>query len=398
MGKRRLFCRLAALMLALFLLPVAGAHADLMGEARSMLQMINEFRTGSDAWYWNRDNTTWTVKSNLGRLQYDEELEATALVRAKELAVRFDHTRPDGTDCFTAFPAGRSFMAENIACGYPTAEQAFRGFLEEDEDYAGQGHRRIMLSSSATRVGIAAVEIGGVRYWVQEFASAPSAAAASSGGKAGWEESGGKWYYRKADGSLVTGWMKQNRKWYLLGSDGAMLTGWQENGGSRYYLNDSGEMQTGWVKSNGSWYFLNASGAMQTGWIRDGGKWYFLNKDGAMQTGWVSDGGTKYYMDSSGVMQTGWKKVGGNWYYFAASGAMYTGWLKEGGKWYYLRSSGEMVTGTVSIDGSNEVFGSDGVWRYTELSDYDTPLGTENMMIRMIKALTQVIRMSFNLK
>ena len=58
----------------------------------------------------------------------------------------------------------------------------------------------------------------------------------------------------------------------------------------------------------------------------------------------------------------------------------------------------EMVTGTVSIDGSNEVFGSDGVWRYTELSDYDTPLGTENMMIRMIKALTQVIRMSFNLK
>ena len=394
MSKRRLLCRLAALMLALFLLPVAGAKADLMSEARGMLKMINDFRTGGNAWYWNSDNTTRTVKTGLGRLQYDTELEAVALVRAKEIAVRFDHTRPDGTDCFTAFPSGRSFMAENIAYGYPTARLAFEGFLEENDDYAGQGHRRIMLSSQATRVGIAAVEIGGVRYWVQEFASAPSASS-PSGGKAGWEERGGKWYYRKADGSLVTGWLKSGGKWYYLNKDGVMQTGWIRDGGNRYFLNASGAMQTGWVQNKGKWYFLNASGAMQTGWIRDSGKWYYLNKDGIMQTGWVNDGGARYYMDSSGAMATGWKKISGKWYYFKASGAMHTGWLKEGSKWYYLRSSGEMVTGTVTIDGSREVFGSDGAWRYTQLQEYDTPLGTEDTMVRMIKSLVQYIRMAF---
>ena len=390
------------LMVSLLLAVVPAAHADLMGEARSMLQMINNFRTGGNAWYWNKDNTTYTVKTGLGRLQYDSELEAVALVRAKEIAVRFDHTRPDGSDCFTAFPDNRTFMAENIACGYPTAQQAFNGFLEEDENYAGQGHRRIMLSGSATHVGIAAVEVGGVRYWVQEFASAPvataSAAAAPTGGKPGWEQVGGTWYYRKADGGLVTGWMKKNGKWYLMNADGAMLTGWQMDGGKKYYLNASGEMMTGWIKSNGSWYYLNASGMMVTGWLKDGGKWYYLNKDGDMATGWVKDGSARYYMDGSGAMVTGWKRIGGSWYYFSASGAMHTGWLQEGGKWYYMRSSGEMVTGTVTIDGANEVFASDGVWRYTQLQDYDTPLSTEDQMVRMVKAMLQYIRMALNMR
>ena len=94
------------LLVAMTVAVIPAAQADLMTEARSMLQLINEFRTGDDAWYWNSDNRTVTKKTGLGRLQYDEELEAVALVRAKELAVLFDHTRPDGTSCFTAFPAG----------------------------------------------------------------------------------------------------------------------------------------------------------------------------------------------------------------------------------------------------------------------------------------------------
>ena len=44
-------------------------------DARSMLDMINSFRTGSDAWYWNQDNTTKTTLTNLANLQSDEELE-----------------------------------------------------------------------------------------------------------------------------------------------------------------------------------------------------------------------------------------------------------------------------------------------------------------------------------
>lgn len=378
------------LMFAMLLAAASAAHADAMSEARSMLQMINDFRTGGNAWYWNSDNTTRTVKTGLGRLQYDEELEAAARVRAGELAVRFDHTRPDGSDCFTAIPAGRSYMAENIAYGYRTAREAFEGFLEEYDDYDGQGHRRIMLSSSATRVGIAAVDIGGVRYWVQEFASAPNAAPAATG-QTGWQKSGDNWYYRKADGSLVTGWLKKDGKWYLMGSDGAMLTGWQQDGGKWYYLNASGEMATGWLKDGGNWYYLNASGNAQTGWLKDGGDWYYMNGNGVMQTGWVNDGGTRYYMNSSGAMVTGWKKIGEEWYFFSSSGAMHTGWLQEGARWYYLKPSGGMATGTVSIGGSTEVFGSDGAWLYTRLQDYDTPQSNEEMMVRYIKAMLQYL-------
>ena len=337
------------LLFAMMVSAVPAAQADLMSEARTMLQMINDFRTGGNAWYWNRDNTTVTQKTGLGRLQYDEELEAVALVRANELAVLFDHTRPDGTECFTAFPNNRECVGENIACGYRTAADAFEGFLEEDEDYAGQGHRRIMLMGEMTRVGIAAVEVNGICYWVQEFASAPMEETPVSTGTAGWEQRGGKWVYRKADGGLVTGWMKQG----------------------------------------GKWFFMDADGVMQTGWVNDGDNWHYMKDTGEMVTGWLKDGGKMYYMNSSGVMELGWQQIDGKWYFFQPSGVMQTGWLKEDGAWYYMNASGEMTTGTVNIDGSNEVFGADGVWKYTELQDYDTPLGTENEMVRLVMAFIQ---------
>ena len=39
--------------------------------ARAMLPMVNELRTGPDAWYWNEDNTTKTVLTDLKELSYD---------------------------------------------------------------------------------------------------------------------------------------------------------------------------------------------------------------------------------------------------------------------------------------------------------------------------------------
>ena len=58
-----------------------------------------------------------------------------------------------------------------------------------------------MLMGEMTRVGIAAVEVNGLRYWVQEFASDPTGETSAPTGPAGWEQRGGKWVYRKADGS-----------------------------------------------------------------------------------------------------------------------------------------------------------------------------------------------------
>ena len=390
-GKERLPVKriFAILLLVSLLFVVPAAHADLMSDARGMLQLVNDFRTGDNAWYWNRDNTTYTLKTNLGALQYDEELEATALVRANEIAQVFDHTRPDGSDCTTAFPAGRVYMAENIAYGYRTAEDAFEAWLEEEDDYAGQGHRRNMLLGSVTRIGIAAVEIGGVRYWVQEFSSDPVDNAVG-GGATGWFEENGKWYYRKADGNLVVGWLKEKNKWYLLDGSGAMQTGWQEVNGTWYYFGDNGVLRTGWQEVSGKWYLFGSSGEMKTGWQKDGGKWYYLNGSGVLQTDqWIKDGGKTYYANSSGEMQTGWKEIGGSWYYFASSGVMQTGWKQLKNTWYYFRSTGEMVTGTVTIDGQKEVFNASGAWLYSEIQDYDTPLAVQPLAVRLFRAFLQ---------
>ena len=142
-------------------------------DARKMLKGINAFRTGSEAWYWNKDNKTKTKCKDLNKLKYDYTLEKIAMLRAAEITVKWSHTRPDGTDCFTAFD-GTSYtvMGENLAMGTKmTRDIALEGLKETDEDYAGQGHRRNMLYSKYTAVGIAHFQCDGCDYWVQEFGS-----------------------------------------------------------------------------------------------------------------------------------------------------------------------------------------------------------------------------------
>ncbi len=144
-------------------------------EARSMLGMINDFRTGDDAWYWNEDDTTKTECTDLSELTYDYDLEAIAMQRAAEIALYYSHTRPNGDDCFSiyeedGFTYGYYAVGENIAAGFMSAEAAFEAWQETDANYSGQGHRRNMLSSDFTAVGISCVVCNGSLYWVQVFA------------------------------------------------------------------------------------------------------------------------------------------------------------------------------------------------------------------------------------
>ena len=141
--------------------------------ARGMLQMINDFRTGSEAWYWNSDNSTKTVCTGLGTLVYDYDLEEAAIQRAVETALHFDHTRPNNTVCFSAFPPAVS-MGENIAAGQRSAEAAFVAWREDQDDYKGQGHRRNMLYAGFNCIGIGHVIVDGIHYWTQALAWRPS--------------------------------------------------------------------------------------------------------------------------------------------------------------------------------------------------------------------------------
>ena len=140
-------------------------------EARSMLKQINELRKGKDAWYWSEDDKTKVQCAGLKDLEYDYELEATAMKRAMELAAHFSHTRPNGSSCFTAFPNSTGTKGENVAYGFGSAKTAFDAFAEADKSYAGQGHRRNMLRKEFTKVGIGAVKVGNVVYWAQAFGS-----------------------------------------------------------------------------------------------------------------------------------------------------------------------------------------------------------------------------------
>ena len=82
--------------------------------------------------------------------------------RAAEISLLFEHTRPDGTRCFTAFENGSGYTytweGENIAYNYSnTPQYAFDQWKEQNENYAGQGHRRNMLNTQYNAIGIAQV-------------------------------------------------------------------------------------------------------------------------------------------------------------------------------------------------------------------------------------------------
>ena len=217
---------------------------------------------------------------------------------------------------------------------------------------------------------------------------------------AGWVSSGGRWWYREADGSyprnnwkvingswyyfdgsgwMVTGWLKRASSWYYLEpGNGNMVTGWRKIGSTWYYLNPgNGDMAQGWKKIGNVWYYLEpGNGGMATGWRKIGSTWYYLNPgNGDMATGWTTIGGTRYYMNQDGAMVVGWLQLGSDWYYMNGSGAMLTGWQKIGSTWYYLNpTTGKMATGWTTVGGSKYYMNGSGAmltdWQNIDGSEY----------------------------
>jgi len=186
MEKRTVFAKLAAALMvvavaltSVFYVPAQAAESKVytvtgqyhQTEARSMLKKVNKFRTGKNAWYYAEDGSKYKCKG-LKKYTYDYTLEQIAMERAMEVSVLFDHTRPNGESCFTAYPDNTYYMCgENIAMGYKlSAGDAFKLWQEKNYGYSGQGHRRSMLSEGFSCIGIACFEVDGYTYWVQEFA------------------------------------------------------------------------------------------------------------------------------------------------------------------------------------------------------------------------------------
>ncbi|MCC8140076.1 MAG: YDG domain-containing protein [Lachnospiraceae bacterium] len=155
--------------------------------ARTILDMVNDFRTGEDAWYLDSNENQVSLVGTLSELQYDYELEAIAMQRAAELVLYYAHYRPDGERYDTAGSTYNiTYLGENIALKasttvldeYQVAKDTYTAWLEADEAYSGQGHRRNMLGVNAsgtnlqyTRIGIACVSYENCYFLVQEFSN-----------------------------------------------------------------------------------------------------------------------------------------------------------------------------------------------------------------------------------
>ncbi|MCL2365735.1 MAG: CAP domain-containing protein [Oscillospiraceae bacterium] len=103
----------------------------------------------------------------LSELAQYQPLTLTAQVRANEITEHFSHTRPDGTDCFTAFSEnGVVYQAagENLAAGHRTPYDVMRGWMNSPT------HRDNIVNPDFGRMGVAiAVNEEGRLYWAQAF-------------------------------------------------------------------------------------------------------------------------------------------------------------------------------------------------------------------------------------
>ena len=100
------------------------------------------------------------AKYGLKALTVDADLTVAALIRAREIAQSFSHTRPDGTSCFTV--SNKAF-GENIARGYTNADKVMAAWM------SSEGHRANILRASYGSIGVACLQVNGVFCWVQLF-------------------------------------------------------------------------------------------------------------------------------------------------------------------------------------------------------------------------------------
>ena len=119
------------------------------GEAWEVLDLLNQYRK----------------EQGLNELTMDTQLLEDAMLRAQEISVLMEHTRPNGLDCFTAITEDAVYVAENIAGGQSTPEAVIERWK------TSSGHNANMISSRYNSVGIGCYITNSTHYWVQIFSS-----------------------------------------------------------------------------------------------------------------------------------------------------------------------------------------------------------------------------------
>lgn len=113
-----------------------------------------------------RQLNAYRKANGLNELKRSQSLMDSARVRAYECSYSFSHTRPDGTQCFTA---SSEMNGENIAAGYPSADAAMTAWKNSP------GHDANMKFSLFSKIGVGVFvavssdNCGYKYYYVQNF-------------------------------------------------------------------------------------------------------------------------------------------------------------------------------------------------------------------------------------
>lgn len=122
-------------------------------------------RSYSDAWkVLNRVNKERAAEG-LPALTMDKGLLEAAMIRAHEIAIYFDHMRPNGEWCHVVFSDYLPLAGENIAILKKTPKEVMDMWMDSP------GHRSNILGEYYTSMGVGAVTVNGTCYWVQCFSA-----------------------------------------------------------------------------------------------------------------------------------------------------------------------------------------------------------------------------------
>lgn len=99
-------------------------------------------------------------------LKFADDLSASALIRARELPIKFSHTRPNGLKCFTAMPQIGNMLGENLAGGQTSPKQVVQAWMDSET------HRANILNKNFSEIGVVYYYQPNSKYkhyWVQHF-------------------------------------------------------------------------------------------------------------------------------------------------------------------------------------------------------------------------------------
>lgn len=106
------------------------------------------------------------VKNGEPLVQTNDDLNKAAMQRAKEISIKFSHTRPDGTDStsiLSEYGIPDDNGGENIAVGYNSPQSVIEGWMNSP------GHRVALLNTYSTHLGVGVYKSGSTYYCVQVF-------------------------------------------------------------------------------------------------------------------------------------------------------------------------------------------------------------------------------------